>query len=202
TRRVLRLARAMMRASEGLFDCTVGGELIERGCLPRHDGSSHARSGVADDIEINGSLVRVRGDIRITLDGIAKGYGVDMGIRALRRCGVSAGWINAGGDLRAFGEIALPVYRRESDGALCALGGIKDAAVATSATHASGAERYPGVIVSSQRDVPKQGIWTVVAHTAWRADALTKVAALAASADRSSIVQRLGGRLVEERLAA
>ena len=38
TVRLLRAARAMMRASGGLFDCTVGGTLVAAGFLP--DNSS------------------------------------------------------------------------------------------------------------------------------------------------------------------
>ncbi|MGJ4749026.1 FAD:protein FMN transferase, partial [Leptospira sp. SA-E8] len=34
--RLLRLARALMRASGGLFDVTVGGALVRRGALPDH----------------------------------------------------------------------------------------------------------------------------------------------------------------------
>jgi thiamine biosynthesis lipoprotein len=44
--------------------------------------------------------------------------------------------------------------------------------------------------------MPHSGVWTVVARRAWRADALTKVAALAPAQDRLDTVQRLGGRLI------
>lgn len=196
TVRVLRLARAMMIASNGLFDCTVGAKLVRRGVLPRHGGSLRAQCGRADDIEIGRGTVRLRKPIQITLDGIAKGYGVDLGIRTLERLGVSAGWINAGGDMRAFGSITLPVGRREIDGSLTVLGGLNDAAVATSAATARHSKRFPGAIVGAAGRKAERGIWTVIASRAWRADALTKVAALANAASRNDILQRLGGRLI------
>lgn len=196
TVRVLRLARAMMKASGQLFDCTIGAQLVRRGVLPSHDGAGSIDSGCADDIEIRGGCVRLRRPIQITLDGIAKGYAVDAGIRTLRRCGVDAGWINAGGDLRAFGPVTVPVYRREPDGTMSALGGLRDAAIATSATASRPSKRFPSRIVGPARTWPDAGVWSVLAHRAWRADALTKVAALLPAARREAFVQRLGGRLV------
>jgi thiamine biosynthesis lipoprotein len=40
------------------------------------------------------------------------------------------------------------------------------------------------------------GAWSVLARCAWRADALTKVAAAALPAQRASLVAALGGRLL------
>ncbi|MBU2490802.1 MAG: FAD:protein FMN transferase [Proteobacteria bacterium] len=39
----------------------------------------------------------------VTLDGIAKGYVIDAGARALEKAGVAHGLVNAGGDIRAIG---------------------------------------------------------------------------------------------------
>src|SRR5204862_7872477 len=46
---------------------------------------------------------------RLDLGGIAKGYAVDLAIAALKQAGATSGLINAGGDLRAFGDAAWPV---------------------------------------------------------------------------------------------
>lgn len=197
TARVLRLARAMMTASDHLFDCTVGGELVARGVLPRHPGTRSAISGTAEDIDVQACRVRLRRSMQLTLDGIAKGYAVDVGIAALRASGALAGWINAGGDLRAFGTIAVPVYRREINGSLATLGGLRNAAIATSVSGSTCTRRFPGVIVGSASNPPQHGLWTVIANRAWRADALTKVAALVPPADRQRWLQRLGGRLID-----
>lgn len=193
TIRLLWLARALTRLSDGLFNCTVGGALVAQGVLPDHGGPPSLPMGVAGDIELNGMQARLRRPVRLTLDGIAKGFAIDLAVSAMRRC-VRAGWVNAGGDLRVFGEHALPVARRELDGSHTELGSLRQAALASSAVGHGDAQRFPGCIVGAQP--PAIGVWSVVARQAWRADALTKVAALAPTAERSAWVQRLGGALL------
>ena len=194
--RVLRLARAMTLVSGGLFNCTLGGTLVRQGVLPDHDSAAMLDAGTASDIEIRGPEVRLKRPVRLTLDGIAKGYAVDLAIRALRRHGVAAGWVNAGGDLRVFGPLTLPVHRREADGALRYLGGLREAAIATSAVQPRQEPSFPGLIVNPAGGPVTAGVWSVLARYAWRADALTKVAALASEWARASLLSRLGGQLV------
>lgn len=200
---VLRRALMMMRASDGLFNCTVGGELVRRQTLPdpcaahpRRRGWRTLTMGRADDLEVQGTRARLRRPVLITLDGIAKGYAVDRAVQALRRQGARAGWVNAGGDVRAFGRVALPLDLRERDGKLRPLGSLQSAALASSAVFVRPQARFPGHIVAAQKSRPTLGVWSVLATTAWRADALTKVAALAPASERAATVRRLGGRLV------
>lgn len=194
-RRVLRLAVALGARSDGLFNCTVGGALVASGCLPDHGGAPPIATGSWRDIAIDGDRVRLRRPVRITLDGIAKGFAVDRAIAALRLFGVQAAWVNAGGDLRVFGDITLPISIRQSDGSLQSMGGLRNAALATSQFSDQDKARFPGHIIGSC-DV-REGAFTVLARSAWRADGLTKIAALASPADRQDIVERLGGRLIQ-----
>jgi thiamine biosynthesis lipoprotein len=194
--RVLRLARAMTAASDGLFNCTLGGALVRRGVLPDHGFGEMVDAGGAADIEIRGRAARLARPVRLTLDGIAKGFAVDLAVRVLRRAGLRAGWVNAGGDLRVFGPLTLPVHRREDGGALLPLGGLRDAAIASSAVRSRTDARFPGMIVSAAGNRLAPGVWSVLARHAWRADALTKVAALAPDATRQALLRRLGGQLV------
>lgn len=196
TVRLLRLARAMMMLSDGLFDCTVGGCLVEAGALPDHGGLPALPRGCAEDIEIGPGWARLKRPVRLTLDGIAKGFAVDLAVAALRRRGAEAGWINAGGDLRAFGELVLPVSRREADGRLTPLGGLRAGAIATSGAGPGQRERFPALLVGRDGDRPSQGVHSVLARSAWRADALTKVAAAAPAPERASRVRALGGCLI------
>jgi thiamine biosynthesis lipoprotein len=195
--RVLRLARCITRASGGLFNCTVGGALVRLGRLPDHGGAPPLEYGTADDIEIfpDRNSARLRRPLRITLDGIAKGYAVDHGVRILRRQGVDSGWINAGGDLRVFGELRFPVRRPELDGSFTSFGELHRTALATSSVCNIPDSRFPGCIVAAGAQTPATGMWSVLAAQAWRADALTKVAALAQDAARETLLRRLGGRL-------
>jgi thiamine biosynthesis lipoprotein len=195
--RVLRLARAMTRATGGLFNCTVGGELVRRGVLPDHGGAPALARGGAADIECATRRARLRRPVRVTLDGIAKGYAVDLAVRTLRRHGVAGGWINAGGDLRVFGATVLPVHRREADGRLLPLGGLHKAALASSRVAPHHDPDFPGLIVPGTADAAVQaGVWSVLARHAWRADALTKVAGLTPASRRAARLRSLGGILV------
>ena len=247
TLHLLRLAKGLMLRSGAAFDCTVGGALVQGGALPDHGGPQPLPHGCADDIEIGSGWARLRRPVRLTLDGIAKGYAVDLALAALRRPGVVAGWINAGGDLRVFGDLLLPVQRREADGRFTALGGLRNAALATSwARHgdsgrsgqidragridgsdgigggsgssgiggndcnggsggSSGSggsrrsmpdQRFAARIVASAGHRPSPGVWTVLARSAWRADALTKVAANTPADRRAGLIAQLGGCLV------
>lgn len=194
TIRVLRLARGMMISSEGLFNCTVGGMMVDSGVLPNHGGHA-APSGRAGDIEIKNGQVKLNRNVKITLDGIAKGYAVDCAIAVMKRHGVASGWVNAGGDLRVYGNMTLPVQRRELDGSFTALGSLQNAALASSHVGVECDANFPGRIVG-ERAIPALGIWSVMSHFAWRADALTKVASLANEHDRDDIVSQLGGKMV------
>lgn len=210
TWRVLRLALALSRASGGLFDVTVGGELVRRGVLPDHGfGAVEPRGGSGAVELLPGRRVRLRRPVVLTLDGIAKGYAVDRAVRALRACGVAQGVVNAGGDLRAFGAAAVPLALRDGRGRVRAVGQVANAAVASSIVGQSAAqrERFPaclvlpdaagGVLRPAHRGAGP-AVWTVQARHCWKADALTKVAALAASDRRAACIDRLGGRLLAD----
>ncbi len=207
TLRLLRLAVALMRRSGGRFDITVGGWLVQMGVLPDHavaaGGPPALIRGEAADIEFSpGRRIRLRRPVRLTLDGIAKGFAVDMAIAALRRGGCRAGWVNAGGDLRVFGPLDLPVQLRGPDDRPTPLGGLRDGAMASSVVVAGPnryVARFPGCIVgpAATPDRTEPGTWTVLARSAWRADALTKVAANTPAAERRAAIERLGGRLLQ-----
>ena len=202
TVRLLRLARALTRRSGGLFNCTVGGALVLQGVLPDHGGGllpDHGRfmlaAGCADDIDLFPGGAMLRRPVRITLDGIAKGYAIDLALSAMRRAGALAGSINAGGDVAAFGDITVALQRRELDGQLTPLGALRNAALASSRVGARD-DDFPACLIGPAGHAPAPGIWSVMARSAWRADALTKVAANAPAATRAQLVRELGGALI------
>jgi FAD:protein FMN transferase len=192
TLRALRLACALARESRGLFNCTVGGALVARGRLPDHARRPLLPSGDADDIVIEGVRARLARPVRVTLDGLAKGLAVDRAIATLRAHGFRHAWVNAGGDVRVAGRYALPVrVRGQRIGFALANG-----AIASSGTNTGYDAELPGEIVGPDL-TPAIGTWTVAAQSAWRADALTKVAALARAAEREILLAQLGGRLID-----
>ena len=199
TARLLRLARAMMQASGGAFDVTLGGLLVEANRLPDHGGTACLRRGRAEDIELGHGWVRLARPVRLTLDGIAKGYAVDLAIGTLQRAGVRRGWVNAGGDLRAFGDITLPLYLRTDGGHPAPAGGLRDIAIASSGAPGcrdGNVSSFAGQVFGRDSRPVGPGVWSVLARTAWRADALTKVAAGTPADRRDELIHRLGGRVV------
>ncbi len=205
--RLLRIARALMLQTQGVFDCTLGGELIALGVLPDHGGVPTLARGCADDLVINGCEVLLRRPVRLCLDGIAKGYAIDCAIHVMRCAGVRDGWINAGGDLRVFGDAVLPVQRRELDGSLSNLGYLREAALASSHVAAqvdipfgmqleSECKDFPAHIIATTAEPAQVGVWSVMAKSAWRADALTKVAATLPADRAAQVIADLGACLL------
>jgi FAD:protein FMN transferase len=86
---------------------------------------------------------------------------------------------------------------RMSDDRLVPAGDLCNAAIATSSVAARQDSRFPGTIVSTGGRVPEIGTFSIAAAQAWRADALTKVAALTPRAERSAVIRRLKGMLVQ-----
>jgi thiamine biosynthesis lipoprotein len=183
THEVLRRARAVHDATEGLFDCAVGQVLSEAGFLP-HMGDEGDEEGFGGlrDLELCADwFVRPRRRVRITLDGIAKGYAVDRAVEALRACGVDNGVVNAGGDLRVFGEAYESIHVRHpgAPGALLELGALREAAIASSAAYFSrkapgGRDLSPIVDPRTLECCNPGGAVSVIAETCVLADALTK----------------------------
>ena len=159
-RTVLAAAAELRDASEDAFDITLGSgprgwRLDERGLHKLADG------------------------VRLDLGGIAKGHAVDCAVAALESRGVDAGWVNAGGDLRAFGELALPIeLRDEASGGVRRFATLEDGAFATSRREGpDGASRHASVAA-------ERCLW---------ADALTKVVVATGNASHP-LLERFGAR--------
>ena len=97
TRQVLAAAQALHLASDGLFDISLGsapaGWWLDGAWLEKRDSA-----------------------VQLDLGGIGKGHAVDLAVQALQDHGAAAGWVNAGGDLRVFGDLDLPVQLRQAGG--------------------------------------------------------------------------------------
>jgi thiamine biosynthesis lipoprotein len=194
---VLKLARALGVASGERFNCTVGGQLVHWGALPDHTEDKRIAIGNAQDIDIRSGAARLRRAVLVTLDGIAKGFAVDRAIAILMRHGVSSAWVNAGGDLRVYGHKRLEIVRREVEGRLQPLGYLQNGALASSFAGGQGATDLPGRMVGTVTEEADPGtVISIMANSAWRADALTKVAVATAVTERSALVSQLGGAVI------
>lgn len=179
---VLRVAADLHQKTDGLFNIAIGRQLVRTKFLPRI-GTDHLAqfNGDASDIEIvDDRHVGLRRRLLIDLGGIAKGYAVDCAVAALQAAGVPTGIVNAGGDLRVFGETSMPIKVRAAQGGYSAAFAVQNIAVASSensrtrrivqgqiATPHIGRGNRPAII---DRTV------TVTANTCVIADAMTKVA--------------------------
>jgi thiamine biosynthesis lipoprotein len=166
------------------------------GYLPSYRLCEPTQVGEARDILVRGRNVKLLNGISLTLDGIAKGFAVDLAARELMKYDIEGAIVNAGGDLKVIGKNMAPVYRRELCGSLTMLGNIKNMAMATSRVGIEPTEQFPGCILAADDRKLSPAIITVVSKSAWRADALTKVAAIAHSSICKNLVQELGGQLL------
>ena len=97
TWRLLQLARRLHDLTDGIFDP----------CLP-------TRPGRLRDIEIqpNTPTLICHAPVELDLGGIAKGYAIDRAVEKLQESGCTSGLVNAGGDLRVFGERTETIFLR------------------------------------------------------------------------------------------
>jgi len=181
---VLDTARRVSEASEGAFDVTIASLLVEWGLLPE-TGNHDAVDSTASwrDIELlEGRCVRFARPLLIDLGGIAKGYAVDHAIEAIRSAGIEAACVNAGGDLRVFGEPPEPLFVRHPrfKGSLIDAGCLRNEAAATSSDidireRREGVWTSPHVHPGKRRACDAFASVTVRAQNCMLADALTKV---------------------------
>lgn len=176
--RVLRAALALAKASDGAFDPTVAAALVRSGHLPApNDESAVGTASWRDVVLSSGGMVRFTRPLWLDLGGIAKGYAIDRAIDCLRRAGIRAATVNAGGDLRSFGHLHTVSVRDPAlPGRSIPLLQARNLAVATSAGYFS-RQRGRSALINprTQRSSSRPDSVTVCAPRALWADALTKV---------------------------
>ena len=173
TARVLALARALHAASGSAFDIS---------------------QGAPEGWRLDGvRLVKMAARARLDLGGIAKGHAVDRAVAALRRAGATGGWINAGGDLRAFGSAEVPVFVRDAlRGGVRAFGTLGDGAFATSRYAADSRCRLHRAGSLGGADQAAVHVSVAAPECVW-ADALTKIVAATGDASHPLLAAH-GGR--------
>ncbi|HEY2143319.1 MAG TPA: FAD:protein FMN transferase, partial [Candidatus Udaeobacter sp.] len=105
-------AQEFSRKSDGVFDITIGRQLVKWDYLPK-PGKRFGSGGSWRDIVLDNKCnVRFRRPLIVDLGGIAKGFAVDRAIETLKHNGVATGIVNAGGDLRVFGSTSQLIHLR------------------------------------------------------------------------------------------
>lgn len=155
---VLTLSAEVNDVSEGRFDP----------CLPEGNGSML-------DIELpEPDVVVLRKRVALDLGGIAKGFAVDRAVEHLLVAGCIGGQVNAGGDIRVFGEHTTPMWLRTDRGVRCIT--LRDRSCASSDPLASDrpSEHRGYYDRAAPAELDELNAAAVVASTAATADALTK----------------------------
>ncbi len=150
-RAVLDAASALREATAGDFDITLG--TAPQGWRCEGD-----------------ALLKLDDAARVDLGGIGKGHAVDRAVQVLEQLGCEAGWINAGGDLRSFGDAELEVrLRDERSGGVRSFATLSRGAFSTSHFGAGSRAQLAGDAAAAHV--------SVAAPLCLWADALTKVVA-------------------------
>ena len=178
TRCVLAAAHELQIASAGVFDISL----------------HTAPNGWHCDA---GQLHKLDAATQLDLGGIGKGHAVDCAVQALIDHGCTGGWVNAGGDLRAFGSADVPVQLRdEQSGGVRAFATLTDGAFTTSwfgRDSRSHASRHFSGKDSAREVAPLTAHASVAAPLCLWADALTKIVALSGNA-RHPLLARYDAR--------
>jgi FAD:protein FMN transferase len=184
TYQVLAQGMTLHQATNGLFDYTIAPRLMKWNYLPAVDDWK-TRTGTMADIELlEDSYVRFHCPLAIDLGGIAKGFAVDQAISTLQRAGVRQAVVNAGGDLRVWGDRleTITVRHPHDPTQLLTIGQINDGAVATSALYFSANDTNetgsPLVDPRTGNAIQTKSSYTVIAESCMIADGLTKALAI------------------------
>lgn len=199
TYEVLALAKELFTNTGGSYDCTVAQHLQIQGLLPHAIEIRHTNVQAVHNhwhslehlILTNDSIVSFNKPLLIDLGGIAKGYAVDQACKVLMSCGVTAACVNAGGDLRVFGEQQTDIHIRHplQPQQLIYAGQLRNGALASSANYfieqCPTSKRKSALIdPHSGNPILTQKSFSVIAPTCAIADGLVK--ALAVDQDLSA----------------
>ena len=184
TAHVLTIAQEIYRQSQGVFNCGVGHRLVEAGLLPKHfQRGNYTFGGIQDLVFLEPNLVLSKQPLCLDLGGIAKGYAVDKAIETLQAHEINSGLVNAGGDMRFFGDCAQEIQIRnpENPHELIQIGTIKTGAIATSSLYfAKRDANTKSFMVNpfNQEHIEFSESYSVLAAECVYADALTKVVSI------------------------
>jgi thiamine biosynthesis lipoprotein len=184
TAEVLAIAKEIHIESQGIFNCGVGHRLVEAGLLPRHVNlNDHSFGGIEDLRFIEPNLVQSKLPLCLDLGGIAKGYAVDKAVELLVVNNIQSGSVNAGGDMRVFGNLTQDIQIRNPSmpHELIQIGKMKVGAIATSSLYFSkrdaDAKSYM-VNPLNHEHIEFSESYSVIANECVYADALTKVVSI------------------------
>lgn len=157
---VLAFAKALHAGTQGIFDIAAA-------------RTQDQGAGTADIELLPDHAVRCLRPLTIDLGGVAKGFAVDCAIEVLRGTGMDSALVNAGGDMRCFGQPQAVCIRHPGmPGRFVPLPDLNDAALATSANSYTACAHFHG---RTRGPLRRPFSVSVRARACMMADALTKV---------------------------
>ena len=179
---ILNLSLKICNDSSGVFNV----------CFPKkHSG----RKGFSSFKFNNKNELHLTGDIKFDFGGIGKGYAVDQAVLELQKCGINTGIVNAGGELRVFGDTEEMIYLPHPENKSYFVGSLplNNSSLATSSNYFrnNGEGCYNDIGIVNPFDY---SVWkgnasiSIKASSCAIADALTKVAAI----DQACLEEVLG----------
>jgi thiamine biosynthesis lipoprotein len=192
---VLRAALDLAQETNGLFDPTVGGALVERGALPNPDACApHPAASWRDVAILADGRVTFAHPLWLDFGGIAKGHAVDAALAAMALPETARVVIDAGGDLRVAGpgpEMVRLAVPAENEVPIVAL---EDGALASSTSVTAWGARFAAHVDGrTRRAVGTDSFAAVAAPNCGIADALTKPT-LALGAEAEPLLRRHGAQ--------
>jgi len=184
TSEVLSIAKEIYHHSQGIFNCGIGHHLVEAGLLPGHLNLSNYPFGGIEDLEfLESILVRSKLPLCLDLGGIAKGYAVDKAVEVLISKNIQSGLVNAGGDMRVFGDRTQDIQIRDPSNPheLIQIGSIKAGAIATSSLYFAKRDIHSKSFIVNplnHQHIEFSESYSVVASECVYADALTKMVSI------------------------
>jgi thiamine biosynthesis lipoprotein len=199
TAQVFKIAQEIHHHSEGLFNCGIGYRLVASGVLPCHLPAKNITAidpfgGIEDLQWLEPSIVQSALPLCLDLGGIAKGFAVDLAVEILQAAGVPLGFVNAGGDIRVFGNQAQNIQIRNPfiPHELIQVGAILNGAIATSSLYFAKRDiQASSYIVNplNQELIEFSGSYSVIADQCVYADALTKVVSISGDTSHPCLAQ-------------
>ena len=190
---VLALAKNLFNHTNGAFNCAVAHYLQAQDLLPHCVNLQNVESKTTrnpscslDHLLLGRPFtVRFTRPLSLDLGGIAKGYAVDQACKMLMSCGIEAASVNAGGDLRIFGEHDTAIHIRNplQPQQLIYAGHLRDGAFASSAnyfTRQNQTAKLQSALIDARTGgtISTQKSFSVIASTCVIADGLTKALAV------------------------
>lgn len=222
TKYIIKKAQEFWRASDGVFDITVGplmdlwGFTQKKYYLPRRQEIEQVLNLIGMDkinFQDEANVIEFKiPSMKIDLGALAKGYAVDCAIRKLKDHGIQSCLINAGGDIYCLGDkfgrpwkVAVQNPRHTKFYGYLKL---KDKAVATSGDYAQyfihGNRRYTHIFNPKTGYPADSGVAsvTVVAPDCLTADALATAIFVLGKVKGEELARRFSGvevKIIEEK---